>query len=112
MHGSRCQAAWRPWGGVCRRGFLNRESIGDEALFAQAAARNGAVILDVLLDILPRSGQVLEVASGSGEHAVRFATALPDLRWQPSDPDPRASGASICAFSRGRSAEPPLTGQA
>ncbi len=78
---------------------MNCESTGDEALFAPAAARNGAVILDVLRDVLPRSGQVLEVASGSGEHVVRFATALPDLRWQPTDPDPRALR-SIIAHAR------------
>jgi SAM-dependent methyltransferase len=78
---------------------LSGESATNEALFAPAAARNGAVILDVLRDVLPRGGHVLEVASGSGEHAVRFATALPDLQWQPSDPDRRALG-SIAAHAR------------
>jgi cyclopropane fatty-acyl-phospholipid synthase-like methyltransferase len=78
---------------------LNRESAADEALFAPAAARNGAVILDVLRGVLPPSGQVLEVASGSGEHAVRFAAALPNLQWRPSDPDRRALG-SIVAHAR------------
>nr|WP_301301843.1 DUF938 domain-containing protein [Methylorubrum extorquens] len=68
-------------------------------MFAPAVARNGAVILDVLRKVLPRGGHVLEVASGSGEHAVRFAAALPDLRWQPSDPDRRALG-SIAAHAR------------
>lgn len=82
---------------------MSGESPTDEALFAPAAARNGAAILEVLRDVLrdfvPRGGHVLEVASGSGEHAVRFAAALPDLRWQPSDPDPRALG-SIAAHAR------------
>ncbi|KAB1077452.1 DUF938 domain-containing protein [Methylobacterium soli] len=79
--------------------MLSGESATNEALFAPAAARNGAVILGVLRDVLPRGGHVLEVASGSGEHAVRFATALPDLQWQPSDPDRRALG-SIAAHAR------------
>lgn len=71
----------------------------DDALFAPAAARNGGAILDVLRHALPHHGCVLELASGSGEHAVRFAAGLPDLRWQPSDPDSRALR-SIAAHAR------------
>ena len=57
---------------------------------APAAARNVAAIGDVLADWLPRSGTVLEVASGTGEHALAFARRLPAIDWQPSDPDPDA----------------------
>lgn len=64
---------------------------------APATARNRAPILAALRDALPLSGRVLEVASGTGEHAVHFAAALPDLVWQPSDPDPGAR-ASIAAY--------------
>ncbi|KMO19164.1 DUF938 domain-containing protein [Methylobacterium indicum] len=64
-------------------------STGD-ALFAPAVARNREPILDVLHRLLPASGLVLEVASGSGEHIIHFASALPRLRWQPTDADPRA----------------------
>ncbi|MEJ2457047.1 MAG: DUF938 domain-containing protein [Novosphingobium sp.] len=54
---------------------------------APAAARNRDPILTVLREALPPTGLVLELASGTGEHAVHFARALPDLLWQPSDPD-------------------------
>lgn len=57
---------------------------------APATERNRDAILSVLRQELPSSGLVLEVASGSGEHAIHFAAALPMLDWQPSDPDPVA----------------------
>lgn len=57
---------------------------------APAAARNRQPILDVLTPRLPAQGLVLEIASGSGEHIVHFAEALPDLAFQPSDPSPDA----------------------
>ncbi|WP_321883206.1 DUF938 domain-containing protein [Paraburkholderia bannensis] len=66
-------------------------------LTAPAAARNAAPILDVLRTALPARGTVLEIASGTGQHAVHFATALPGIDWQPSDADPRAR-ASIDAW--------------
>lgn len=64
---------------------------------APAAARNVGPIIAVLADELPHAGVVLEVASGSGEHALAFARHFPDLIWQPSDPDPVAC-ASIDAW--------------
>ena len=64
---------------------------------APAALRNREPIALVLADELPDSGLVLEVASGTGEHAVHFARAFPDLAWQPSDPDETAR-ASIAAW--------------
>ncbi|MDP8993667.1 MAG: class I SAM-dependent methyltransferase [Pseudomonadota bacterium] len=57
---------------------------------APAADRNRAPIAAVLRDVLPARGTVLEVASGTGEHAVYFAHLFPQLRWQPSDADPEA----------------------
>jgi SAM-dependent methyltransferase len=57
---------------------------------APAAARNREPILRVLRDYLPRSALVLEIASGTGEHAVWFSSALSQLTWQPSDHDPEA----------------------
>jgi len=52
-----------------------------------SAERNKGPILDVLARVLPRRGLVLEIASGTGQHVVHFAKALPGLTWQPSDPD-------------------------
>jgi SAM-dependent methyltransferase len=57
---------------------------------APAAARNREPILRVLRDYLPRPALVLEIASGTGEHAVWFSSALPALTWQPTDHDPEA----------------------
>jgi hypothetical protein len=70
----------------------------DARIHAPAASRNRDPILGVLRRVLPPSGLVLEVASGSGEHAVHFAAALPGLVFQPSDPDPERR-ASIDAWT-------------
>ncbi|WP_297803561.1 DUF938 domain-containing protein [uncultured Brevundimonas sp.] len=60
------------------------------ALYSPAAARNAEVILSTLRSHLPAKGEVLEIASGSGQHAATFARALPNLMWQPSDPSAEA----------------------
>lgn len=71
----------------------------DPRLHAPAAQRNRDPILDVLREVLPQSGYVLEIASGSGEHVMHFAENLPHLQWMPSDSDPQAL-ASIQAWHR------------
>ena len=70
----------------------------DSRQFAPATQRNRDPILDVLRTALPASGLVLEIASGSGEHVVHFAEALPHLAFQPSDPT-AAALASIAAWT-------------
>ena len=67
--------------------------------FAPSAQRNRDPILAVLRETLPAKGLVLEIASGSGEHAMHFAAALPGLSFQPSDPNAEAR-ASIDAWAK------------
>ncbi|HEV2748821.1 MAG TPA: DUF938 domain-containing protein [Allosphingosinicella sp.] len=62
----------------------------DERRSAAHVARNAGPIAEVLRGILPDEGLVLEVASGSGEHALYLARAFPHLLWQPTDADPVA----------------------
>ncbi len=72
--------------------------------YAPATERNRDVIAETLVNVLPAEGVVLEIASGTGEHAVHFAQLFPGITWQPSDPDPIAI-ASINAW-RGDCAVP------
>ena len=65
-----------------------------------AAERNKAPILDVLTRVLPGPAAVLEIASGTGQHAAHFAAARPDWDWQPTDADPDALGVDRCAHRR------------
>jgi hypothetical protein len=77
---------------------------------APAALRNREPILGVLQSVLPDAGLVLELASGTGEHAVFFARHLPGLTWQPSDPSLTAHQ-SIIAWAASEGSEnvlPPL----
>jgi SAM-dependent methyltransferase len=61
--------------------------MNDLRRFAPATARNRDPILEVLQSVVPRDARVLEIASGSGEHAVYLAERLPVKSWQPTDPD-------------------------
>lgn len=72
--------------------------LADAKRHAPATLRNRDAILAVLSEELPSKGLVLEIASGSGEHAAYFAAAMPQLDWQPSDPE-SAALASIDAWA-------------
>lgn len=81
--------------------WIAPEAPGDTARrHAPATLRNRDAIADVLATVLPPSGIVLEVASGSGEHCAYFAQRFPALTWQPSDPEP-AARASIAVWCDG-----------
>ncbi|WP_251978667.1 DUF938 domain-containing protein [Salinicola avicenniae] len=71
----------------------------DQRLSSPAARRNRQPILEILEAALPPTGTVLEIASGSGEHAIHFAAALSRLEWQPSDPSELARQ-SIAAWRK------------
>jgi SAM-dependent methyltransferase len=90
---------------------LEERSVSDDLrMFSPSAARNSAPILAVLQRVLPATGLVLEIGCGTGEHAVHFAGAMPNLNWQPSDPDPqsRASTAGWIELSGLANVLPPL----
>ncbi|OUL18829.1 SAM-dependent methyltransferase [Nostoc sp. RF31YmG] len=71
----------------------------DMQQYAPATQRNREPILEVLLQVLPKSGTILEIASGTGEHAIFFAPRLSPRKWLPSDPNPQLR-ASITAWAK------------
>jgi hypothetical protein len=77
--------------------FYEAPAGGAACRSAPAALRNREPIAEVLADWLPNTGLVLEIASGTGEHAVFFAERFPALEWQPSDVHPDALS-SIAAW--------------
>ncbi len=78
---------------------------------APAAERNRSAILGVLREVLPPSGTVLEVSSGTGQHAAYFAPELAPRRWQPSEFDRALIGSIEAWRERVPSARllPPIT---
>ena len=74
------------------------EGMGDARLSAPSALRNRDLIAAELVRLAPARGRALEIASGTGEHVVRFAAAMPGLTWQPTDPD-AGRRASIAAWA-------------
>jgi cyclopropane fatty-acyl-phospholipid synthase-like methyltransferase len=76
---------------------LRPVAVEDARQLSPSAARNCVPIREVLTRVLPKKGIVLEIGSGTGEHVVCFAKAMPQLVWLPSDPD-GASRTSIEAW--------------
>lgn len=77
-------------------------------LFSSAAERNRQPILDQLRVLMPRQGTVLEIGSGTGQHAVFFAENLPGLKWQPSDRQENLAGLEACFSAAGNDRILPL----
>lgn len=69
---------------------VSDETVEHVKHIAPAATRNQGPILEVLKGVLPSSGKVLEIASGTGQHVAFFAKACPHIEWVPSDPHPQA----------------------
>src|SRR5262245_5450044 len=64
--------------------FFEPQPAPEGGLHAPATARNREPILGVLARVLPPAGLVVEIASGTGEHAAFFAPRLSGRSWQPT----------------------------
>ncbi len=73
----------------------------DQRMFSPSVANNSAPIMAALKRVLLTPGVVLEIGCGTGEHAICFGEAMPDLTWQPSDldSDSRSSTANWIKFA-------------
>lgn len=90
--------------------FMDEVARDAQRHVSPSAERNLAPLLETLADVLPPAGRVLELGSGTGQHAAAFAAAFPRLTWQPSDADAecRASIAAWCRHAALPNLEPPL----
>ena len=64
------------------------EVLADGRIVSPSAERNKGPIAEILMRVLPEQGEVLEVSSGTGQHVLHFAQAMPHIRWQPTERDP------------------------
>lgn len=84
---------------MARHIIQQADEAGDGRRTAPAALRNSGPLIEALRQRLPSEGRVLEVASGTGQHAAAFSEAFPELGWVPSDVDP-GQRQSIAAWRR------------
>lgn len=70
--------------------FEGEEQVSDRRIYSAACERNREALLDVLRRVFPHEGRVIEIAAGTGMHALHFSRNLPDLQWVPTDPDSEA----------------------
>lgn len=69
---------------------LEQRTQSQNRLSSPSAGRNRQVIAETLAEIMPHGARVIEIASGTGEHALSAVTVRPDLIWQPSELDPQS----------------------
>jgi hypothetical protein len=67
--------------------FEPADVLADARIVSPSAERNKGPIAELLMRVLPGQGDVLEVSSGTGQHVVHFAQAMPHIRWQPTEQD-------------------------
>jgi hypothetical protein len=63
------------------------EVLADGRIFSPSAERNKGPIAEILMRVLPAQGEVLEVSSGTGQHVLHFAQAMPHIHWRPTERD-------------------------
>lgn len=80
----------------------------DDLAFSAAADRNKAPILEVLARVLPPNAAVLEIASGTGQHAAHFAAAQAGWNWQPTDAQAQALPSIAARCAELANVRPPL----
>src|SRR5271154_7129918 len=73
--------------------------LADGRVVSPSAERNKGPIAEILMRVLPAQGEVLEVSSGTGQHILHFAQAMPHIRWRPTERD-AASLKSIASWLR------------
>ena len=78
--------------------FEGDDHVSDRRIYSAACERNREALLDVIRRVFPARGRVIEIAAGTGMHALHFSRHLPNLEWVPTDPDGEARE-SIDAWS-------------
>lgn len=67
--------------------FEPSDVLSDGRIVSPSAERNKGPIAEILMRVLPAQGEVLEISSGTGQHVLHFAQAMPHIRWQPTEQD-------------------------